>query len=482
MQSNLAQYLPQSQVSQVAVVPDEIDAIRHKITKWTEFRGDQQVDLVITSGGTGFAPRDVTPEAVRPLLDREATGMMAAMNAVSLSKTPFAALARPLAGIRNTSIVICLPGSPKAVNEILEQILPVIPHGISLLRGDGCSCGSAVCPHKKPQKQEAVETDSGCPHHHATSHVSSTHERPWARKSPYPMVDMEVATRTVIGNTPASLGVVRRPLSQVHGMVLAEDVHATEPFPPFEASIKDGYAVVAEDGPGVYSVIGGVMAGTAAAEDVQVSSGTVCKVMTGAPIPRGANAVIMVEDTEIIVSDDGGGDDNVERVKIVKQVKAGCDIRPIGSDIAQGELVLSRGTRLLASEIGLLASIGKWEVEVHRRVRVGLLSTGDELIDPNPSVQSSAPRYGQIYDSNRIAIISAIRISLGENCCDVIDLGIAADTQQDLRDKMLLNAFTEHDLDVLITSGGVSMGEYDLIKPLLESQGKVHFGRVMMKP
>lgn len=158
-------------------------------------------------------------------------------------------------------------------------------------------------------------------------------------------------------------------------------------------------------------------------------------------------------------------------VRIEKAVKVGGDIRPIGSDVSQGQLVLKRGTFIRAAEIGILATVGAAEINVYPTPVVGVLSTGDELQDP--SVAELKP--GHIRDSNRFMLLTALK-SLG---AQAVDLGVASDEATDLEKKMVDGLDR---VDILLTSGGVSMGELDLMKPLLEKLGTVHFGRVLMKP
>jgi gephyrin len=158
-------------------------------------------------------------------------------------------------------------------------------------------------------------------------------------------------------------------------------------------------------------------------------------------------------------------------VKIEKQCSVGQDIRPIGSDVSVGQQVLAKGTFLRPAEIGILATVGTHEVEVFPAPEVAVLSTGDELVEPDSRILQP----GQIRDSNRLMLLSALR----ENSCPVIDLGISSDEHKILESRIMEGLGKA---DILITSGGVSMGELDLIKPLLEKLGTVHFGRVLMKP
>ena len=282
------------------------------------------------------------------------------------------------------------------------------------------------------------------------------------QESPYPMVPVDEALESVLAQAE------RLPLEQValnsaHGRLLAEEIVAATPLPPFRASIKDGYAVVAADGAGERPVIGEVTAGVT--PDFRLQPGTVAYITTGAPLPEGADAVVMVEQTTPLAAEGGR-----RRVRIEKTVCAGDDVRPIGVDIAAGDVVLQAGAMLGAAEIGLLATVGVVAVPAVRRVRVAILSTGDELVEPDQT-----PVAGQIRDSNRATLAAAVAQSGG----DVIDLGISADTQPALEAKIRRGL---QEGDILLSSGGVSMGDLDLIKPLLEHTGVVHFGRILMKP
>jgi molybdopterin molybdotransferase len=241
-------------------------------------------------------------------------------------------------------------------------------------------------------------------------------------------------------------------------LVLAQEVIAQEDLPPFPCSAKDGFAVIAADTTNPRRLIGAQTAGYVA--DLRVIPGTCAWITTGAPIPPGADAVIMVEYTQTAQ----------EMVTMQRQVAPQADVRPIGQDIRQGQHVLAAGIRLGPQEIGLLASLGFASVMAHPRPRVAVLSTGNEIVEPD--VQ---PGPGQIRDSNRYALMAAVQRA----GCIPVSLGIGSDDLEELTAKIVHGLET---CDALITSGGVSMGDLDLIKPLLEMHGQVHFGRVNMKP
>lgn len=275
---------------------------------------------------------------------------------------------------------------------------------------------------------------------------------------PADSITVEEALRHVLDAAPG-LPPARVPLTAAYGLVLAEPLVAAEDLPPFPAATMDGYAVVAADGPGWRELIGEQMAGYVA--DLTVRPGTVARITTGSPLPPGADAVVMVERTR---EADG-------RVEIGQaRIAPGENIRPIGVDMARGQRVLDVGTPIGPAETGLLASLGQAEVFAHPRPRVAILSTGDELVEPG-----QRPGPGQIRDANRYALACA----LAELRVPVVRSAIAPDQEAATR-ATLTDALAA--ADVLITSGGVSMGQLDLVKGLLDELAEVRFGRLFMKP
>ncbi|XP_078262462.1 gephyrin isoform X17 [Rhinoraja longicauda] len=628
-------------VSAYKIVPDEVDEIKETLIEWCD---DKELNLILTTGGTGFAPRDVTPEATKEVIEREAPGMALAMLMGSLNVTPLGMLSRPVCGIRGKTLIINLPGSKKGSQECFQFILPALPHAIDLLRDavvkvkevhdeledlpsppPPLSPPPTTSPHKQTEDkgvqcedEEEEKKDSGvasteesssshitaaaiaakipdsiisrgvqvlprdnaslsttpsespraqatsrlstasCPtpkaelssctpsycatelHHrleglkdelrrhrgynsrvqsrcsskenilrasHSAVDISKVARR--HRMSPFPLTSMDKAFITVLEMTPVlsteiinyrgsyGLGtqdpiyinlsnVIFPKTNDGMGRVLAQDVFAKDNLPPFPASVKDGYAVRAADGPGDRFIMGESQAGDQTTfvyfymvlQPTQtVMPGQVMRVTTGAPIPCGADAVVQVEDTELIrESDDHDvllimGTEELE-VRILTQARPGQDIRPIGHDIKRGECVLAKGTHMGPSEIGLLATVGVTEVEVHKFPVVAVMSTGNELLNPEDELTP-----GKIRDSNRSTLLATIQ----EHGYPTINLGIVGDNPDDL-----LNALNEgiSRADIIITSGGVSMGEKDYLKQVLDIDlhAQIHFGRVFMKP
>ncbi len=250
-------------------------------------------------------------------------------------------------------------------------------------------------------------------------------------------------------------------LDEAGGRILAADLVAPEDHPPFPASTMDGFAVFSGDHSPWREIIGNQHAGKVL--DVEVTDGYTVRIMTGAPVPPGADAVVPVEATDL-------KDDHV--VIHQEDVRAGENIRPIGSDIRKGDAVLAAGAQLGAPEIGLAANLGINPIPVRRRPRVCVLSTGDELVEPGEPLGP-----GQIRDSNRFSLIAALRAE----GCEITFAGKAPDQRGPLE------AFLHERLasdDIVITSGGVSMGDLDLVKAILfeDPSIQVHFRRLYLKP
>jgi len=246
------------------------------------------------------------------------------------------------------------------------------------------------------------------------------------------------------------------------GLVVAADVVAPHNVPPFANSGMDGFAVRAADvasAPATLTVIGDLAAGGVPTDPV--GRGQAIRIMTGAPMPAGADAVVMVEDTELTGAE----------VRVLAPAAVGDHVRPAGGDVGAGTTVFEAGVRLTPFHLGVLASLGVTHPVVGRRPTVAILSTGDEVMPP----ETATLRPGAIRDANRPLLAAALR-ELG---VAVVDLGIVPDDARLLR-SVLAEAATS--ADAVLTSGGVSMGEHDLVKRVLADIGSIEFWQVAMQP
>lgn len=274
------------------------------------------------------------------------------------------------------------------------------------------------------------------------------------------MLPLERAQRQVLAAV-ARLPEMTVPVWEARGLALARPVDAPHDVPPFTNSAMDGYAVRAGDvsrPPTALEVLEDVPAGSVASGPV--TPGGAVKIMTGAPLPEGADTVVRVEDTEPLPG----------AVRILTAPAPGTAVRPAGGDLAAGDPVFGAGTRLDPRHLAVLASLGV-SPTVFRRPRAAVLSTGDELLPPH--VPRLSP--GQIRDTNRPLLIGL----LDELGAEVVDLGIVGDDPGRLRDALTGGAA---EADMVLTSGGVSMGEYDLVKAVLGELGGVDFWQVAMQP
>jgi molybdopterin molybdotransferase len=280
-----------------------------------------------------------------------------------------------------------------------------------------------------------------------------------------PMLSVEEALERILGAF-HPLEPEPVPILEALGRVLAQDVHADADVPPYANSSMDGYAVLAADtagasrqSPSRLHVVADLAAGYVT--EVEVTPGTAVRIMTGAPIPPGADAVVRVEDTAA----------QGEWVQILTEVPVGQYVRPAGEDVRQGELVLQRGTTVRPQEVGMLATLGHREVQMFRRPRVAILATGDEVMEIDAPL---AP--GKIRDANSYSNAAQVVKHGGIP----IMLGIARDRVEELTER--IRAGLAQGVDLFLTSGGVSVGDFDLVKDVLTAQGEISFWRVRMKP
>lgn len=292
------------------------------------------------------------------------------------------------------------------------------------------------------------------------------------------MISVEEASEYILKHFHA-LEAERVAIVDARDRVLTEDIVAENNVPPFNNSAMDGYAVRAEDiasasgdHPVTLRVIGDVAAGYTALRAVE--RGTAIRIMTGAPLPQGADTVVRFEETSEGVEARPSTfrtEKKRDTVEILQVTRRGDHVRAAGEDIHAGEVVLPRGTVVRAAVIGVLASLGKKEVSVHRRPRVAILATGDELVDVDEPI---AP--GKIRNSNEYTNAAAVLQAGGIP----IRLGIARDNIGDLTAK--IRAGLDADADLFLTSAGVSVGDYDMVKDVLNAEGEMRFWQVKMKP
>lgn len=280
------------------------------------------------------------------------------------------------------------------------------------------------------------------------------------------LISLEDARAHVFGGC-ARLEPQTLPVAEVSGCVAADEVVAGEAIPPFDNTAMDGFAVRASDTAGASSdapvslpIVATLPAG--AAPDRAVGPGEAIRIMTGAPLPEGADAVVMVERTRT------NADGTV--VEVGAEVEPGQHVRTAGDDLRPGDRVFAADTVLTPGHLGVLASLGITELSVYPRARVGVLSTGDELVDDGSTLEP-----GQIRDSNRVTLLAMV-VDAG---CLAVDLGCIRD------DEALIEAAIARgvlECDALVTSGGVSMGDFDYVKAVLDRIGDMRWMQVAIRP
>jgi molybdopterin molybdotransferase len=277
-----------------------------------------------------------------------------------------------------------------------------------------------------------------------------------------PLLPVADAERLIAERVTAVEGRESVMLLQAHGRVLAEDIIAPVNVPPFDNSAVDGFAVRAGDldaeGETRLKIVDRVMAGHAARHAIEPHQAI--RIFTGAPMPEGADTVFMQEDCRI----DG------EHVVLPPGLKLGANRRLAGEDMHKGDVALSAGRRLAVQHVALAAALGLTKLDVRRRIRVALFSTGDEIVEPGSALPRAA-----LYDSNRY-LLAGLFARLG---AEITDLGILGDDAEELA-QALAGAAADHDL--VVTTGGVSTGEADYVRNALEKVGRIVFWRVAIKP
>ena len=283
------------------------------------------------------------------------------------------------------------------------------------------------------------------------------------------MISVEQAFEKILSYMPV-LEPEQAPILNTLGQVLAEDIFSDINIPPLDNAAMDGYAIRARDTaeagsktPAVLRVIDTVIAGAISTKEV--APGTAIRIMTGAPVPKGADAVVRFEDTD--ETERKGAAQN--EIGVLCKLKPGANIRRAGEDVVKDSLILKKGTVIRPAEVGVLASLGKSKAPVIRRPVVAVLATGNELVEVGKPLPP-----GRIYNSNTYSVAALVKRYGGIPKI----LGIALDTEKSLIEKLRQG----QDADMLITSGGVSAGDYDMVKDVLAKEGEITFWTVRMKP
>lgn len=278
------------------------------------------------------------------------------------------------------------------------------------------------------------------------------------------MISVEKAIESILKEIKI-LGSERISILDSLGRVAAEDMYSSRDIPPFDNSAMDGYALKFKDikgssveNPSILKVVEDLPAGYTPKKAIK--DGEAARIMTGAPIPKCADTVIMVEDTK----------KETDTVKIFRETKQGGNIRSAGEDVKSGELVISRGTLIRPAEVGMMASVGRAFVYVYQAPRVAILSTGDELVDVDDELTE-----GKIISTNSYTLMSQVK-----ECGGIpIYLGIAKDTKKEIGEKLKEGTCA----DIIVSTGGVSVGDYDLVKDVLKELGaEIRFWKVAMRP
>ena len=284
---------------------------------------------------------------------------------------------------------------------------------------------------------------------------------PMNRCDTTPLLAYDDALRQLTESIGPLADVTDMPLLQAHGKVLARSIDAAIDVPGCAMSSMDGYAISTADlADGSMTEL--PLSQRIAAGDAEATlvAGSAARIFTGAPIPAGADAVIMQEQVEA----------REEMIRFEARPESGQNIRPRGNDILRGTTILRQGSRLRAQDIGLAASVGLQNLPVYAPVRVGIFFTGDELVEPGEQLAS-----GKIYDSNRYSLHGLLE-SMG---CEIVDLGLVGDTLQATREAMLRASSCA---DLVVTSGGVSVGDEDHVRIAIEQLGELRMWRLAIKP
>lgn len=357
-------------------------------------------------------------------------------------------MSRPVAGVRNKTIIVTLPGSPKGAQENLKSILKQLPHACRQAAGEDSRAahtgGVKALELKAGMNTTASASSHGQHHHHHAHHHHGGHAvpkfhsnlpgRPLSndpsqgparrkRESQYPKTPMDEALKLVLENTPRPKTVMCPVDGGIVGHVLAENIQTEESVPAFRASIVDGYAIIVDEGatntPGTFPVVS--VSHASRGEPPPLEMGQIARITTGAPLPPEATSVVMIENTDVRSETEDGKEEKEVEILTDKVVR-GENVREIGSDVQVGDTILRKGEEISATggEVGLLASVGKKKVLLYRKPVVGVLSTGNEIVPHN---RPGSLHLGEVRDTNRPTILTAVE-GWGFK---TVDLGIATD-------------------------------------------------------
>ncbi len=443
-----------------AVVKDDVAAIRGTLEEAL-----READVVLTNGGTGLAPTDVTLEALEPLWSKRLEGFGEIFRWLSYREigTP-AMMSRAAAGVIQGGFVACLPGSPSGARMAVEQVLlPELGHIVGLLvRAQGEACTPAESEpgaHAQGAGHDRGHGDEG--HGPTPGHDGG---KPHGMRPLGHLIPLEEAMAKLLSVARPVDGVEVVPLLGAAGRVLAEEVVSPADVPSSDRSAVDGYAVIAADTEGATPESPRVLhlqevLHVASLSTKPLGPGRCAQVATGSAIPEGADAVVMVEFTKT------SGDE----IKMLRSIQPGRDLVRRGEDIRRGERVLGSGETLTPGRIGAAAALGIDRLRVHRRPRVGIVTTGDELVPPGKPLPP-----GGVYDINTYTLAAVVSASGGEP----VLLGRAGDTLEALRRSFEGGM----GVDLVVFSGGSSAGERDLVVDLVREKGEVIFHGIAIKP
>lgn len=465
------------QIVYTNIVQDDLSEIKNHVRSKLE---DPSMALIITVGGTGPCPRDVTPEATSSLYEKHCSGVVAALHRTSLDKTPQAALSRLTAGIVKNCVIINFPGKKKACEECFDCIVQFLKHLLEQVRYDRLAIDKT---HELQASNSLSKLAISC-------EIEPMKPADFiGNQSRYPLVNFYSALE-ILGQFSSRLyqrqgSIVElktlEETQRIMGCTLAQDVRSNIIVPPFPVSMMDGFVVfVPRELWGRDRITLDYATVVQNLEQYLESERRFCtstnptsisfcyRVNTGNRVPddKRTFAIVPVEDT-LFQSSNG-----CDRVQFTGEIVLRRFIRESGSDIQCGDCIL-KDTKIGPIELGLILSMGHKDINLYKRPEIGLISTGDELLDP---LKFRSPDSDAVFDINRPILYNL----LTNKGFVVHDYGICRDSLNELKQEIQIRLYTS---DVLVITGGASMGTKDYVKSVIEELGgSIHFGRVNMKP